>query len=33
MLSKFTKLINKFYSNWACTDFCKITQYLFTTVI
>jgi len=23
MLSKLTKLINKFYLNWACTDFAR----------
>jgi len=23
MLSKLTKLINKFYSNWTCTDFLQ----------
>jgi len=33
MLRKLTKLVNKFYLNWKCIDFCKIIQYHFTTVI
>ena len=32
MLSKLTKLINKFYSNWACTDFLQDHSALFYNI-